>query len=76
MTSPSTAFAKPVEEAGISIPDWIDYDVWRVVSHESMSATLQEIETHWNLFDLLKANLMIDIQEELQYRAEKKNKVK
>jgi len=40
--------------------------VWRVVFNKM--ATLHEIETYWNINDLLDANILLDEMEEEQKR--------
>jgi hypothetical protein len=37
-----------------------------VLSHERISVTLHELETHWSLEDLLDAHLTIQVFEQLE----------
>lgn len=45
------------------MPD-VNWAIWRVVY--SGKATLQEIETHWSLDDLLDFNEILDYQDYIQ----------
>jgi hypothetical protein len=38
-----------------------EWAVWRIVL--SRTAALSEIETHWSLDDLVRANLALDVQQ-------------
>jgi hypothetical protein len=51
------------------VPDGLDWPVWRLVVKRV--ATLAEIETHWSLRDLILANEALDLDEEIERRAEK-----
>jgi hypothetical protein len=45
-----------------------------VLTHERNRATLQEVETHWSLEDLVDAHLALDVQDELVRRAGRENR--
>lgn len=46
--------------------------MWRLITYEPQVASLQEIETHYSLDDVLKANAVLDYKEELRRKASKK----
>jgi len=46
----------------------MDWDIWRVLSSPKYSVTLKEMEEHWSILDLQQANMVLNIQEELEYR--------
>ncbi len=46
----------------------------RVLSHERNRSSRYEIETHWSLADLARANLTLDIFEEAERRQAAKAK--
>jgi hypothetical protein len=45
-----------------------------VLTHERNRSTLQEIETHWSLEDLVDAHLALDVQDELVRRANRESR--
>ena len=46
--------------------------MWRLVL--AQIATLQEIETHWSLLDLLDGNEALDLKELAEYKAQERAK--
>jgi predicted CoA-binding protein len=49
----------------------MEWPVWRLVSKQV--ASLQEIDTHWDIIDVLKANDVLDFIDDVQRQfAEKK----
>lgn len=44
-----------------------EWPVWRLVLRRK--ATLQEMDTHWCLDDLIKANRALDLEEEVERKA-------
>ncbi len=39
--------------------------MWRVLTHERIRVTLQELDQHWGLDDLIEAHLALDVHDEL-----------
>lgn len=54
------------DDVSVPVPDGLNWFVWRVLTHERSNATLQEIEEHWSLGDLVDANLALDVHDDLQ----------
>jgi ribosomal protein S6 len=52
------------------VPDGLDWYVWRI--WRSGRATIQEIETHWSLSDLVMAHMALDVEDDLTEAAEEK----
>ena len=50
------------------IPPDLPWLIWLIWARGR--ATLEEIETHWSLLDVLKANDALDIQDELDAMSE------
>ena len=48
----------------------VELPIWRLVVHRV--ATLQELETHWSLDDVDKANAMLDMKVDLDYQQQQK----
>jgi hypothetical protein len=59
------------DTVSVDIPEGLDWFVWRIVTHERRPATLQEIETHWSLEDIVTAHLALDVIDELARKAAK-----
>lgn len=49
------------------VPDGIFWPVWRLVLEGF--ATLQEVETHYSLLDVFKANELLDLKRDVERRA-------
>jgi len=58
---------KTQRDSGVPIPEHLDWLIWRLVVSEI--ATLKEIETYYDLADVLDAHLALDIKEEAEARA-------
>ena len=50
-------------------PDHLDWFIWRLVL--SQVTTLQEMETHWSVVDMLDAHEALDLQEDAERLAMK-----
>jgi hypothetical protein len=48
--------------------------VWRILTHERNRASLEEIEKHWSLVDIVDAHLALDLHDELQRLAYERSK--
>lgn len=55
----------------IPLPDWLDWDMWKVLSSDKFNVTLKEMEEYWSIDDLQKALLTLHTFEELEYRRNK-----
>jgi len=53
--------------SSIAIPDFIDWLRWRLVIEKI--ATLQEINTHYDILDVLDANILLNLKDEAEQRA-------
>ncbi len=51
----------------VKIPEHLEWMVWRVVSERI--ATLREIETYYDLVDLMDAHAVLDIKDQLEEKA-------
>ena len=49
------------------IPDYLDWMVWRLILNKV--STLHEIETHYDLVNVLDAHAALDWHDEAEYRA-------
>lgn len=45
-----------------------EFYIWRLVAWEKC-ATLKEIDTHWTVRDVLKANAMVDFKSDIEEEA-------
>lgn len=54
-------------EHSVPVPEYLKWLVWRLVLEHV--ATLREIETYYDLLDVLDANEALDIKEEAERRA-------
>lgn len=54
----------------MNIPEGVDWDIYRVATHERNRSGLHEIETLWSFDDLMLMNDMLDELEEAQARAQ------
>lgn len=55
--------------ASIEVPECLDWYLERVLSHERNRASRYEVEAHWSLEDLARANLTLDLFDESERRA-------
>ncbi len=53
------------------MPKDLCWEVWRVVL--AKIATLHEVETKWNLCDLMDANEALDVMAEMEQEAQERN---
>ena len=53
-----------VDFSRLKIPEYLDLNTWRLVSHGM--GRLIEIETEWTLEDVHDAHLVLDIREDIQ----------
>ena len=54
--------------APVPVPKDMDWRVWRLWARGL--ATLQELETHWSLLDILKGNDALDVQDDIKAASE------
>lgn len=47
----------------------LDWDIERVLTHERNRSTRIEVESAWSLTDLARANLALDVHDEVEARA-------
>jgi hypothetical protein len=51
----------------------LDFLFWRVLTHErAPTRSLREVEEYWSIDDLLEANMMLDVWDDLEAQASQK----
>jgi hypothetical protein len=60
------------DQDSVTVPEHLDWWIWRVASHERIKSGLIEIQTQWSLTDILDAHDVIDLYEEAERKAAKK----
>ena len=53
----------------VRIPDGVEWEIWRIVSSGRIHVSLIEIQTQWSIEDVWQAHQVLDLHEELEYKA-------